>query len=137
MLKFARKFWEICKVLRKFEKIFGEFWIFFKFLNFLGNFFWNFLNFLGIFWRFFWILFNFFQNLGEILNLFGNFKICWKNLNFWGNFEFVWILEFLKNLKHCHFELSLESEKSKKKNLRYTLNLWILRLLAKAQYDKI
>ena len=54
-----------------------------------------------------------------------------------------WILEFLKNLVilselskikalNCHFELSLESEKSIR-ILKYALNLWILRY---AQYDK-
>ena len=50
----------------------------------------------------------FFQIFGEILNLFGIFK------------------------KSCHFELSLESEKSIR-ILKYALNLWILRY---AQYDK-
>ena len=57
--------------------------------------------------------------------------------------EIFWILEFLKNLVilselskikalNCHFELSLESEKSIR-ILKYALNLWILRC---AQYDK-
>ena len=49
-------------------------------------------------------------------------KFCLKFLNFLGIFK-----------KSCHFELSLESEKSIR-ILKYALNLWILRC---AQYDKL
>ena len=61
------------------------------------RFFFGFVEFLGFVWKvlrnFLGICLIFLQNFGEILNLFGNFKICWKNLNFLGNFK-----------KSCHFE---------------------------------
>ena len=103
----------------------GGFCVFVKFFGALfgfGKFFrvcWIFGLCLESVEKFSWNLFNFFQNFGEILNLFGIFKIL---------LEVFWIfLEFLKNL----VILSV-SEKSIR-ILKYALNLWILRY---AQYDK-